>query len=119
MMRRLFFIGTGLFWLALVALAVMAWLAQPMAKLPITEKAHGISLAEVARHASAEDCWMAIHGTVYNLTAYLPEHPTKPSIILPWCGQDATEAYQTKNKGRAHSPRADQALTSFSIGRVE
>ncbi len=119
MMRRLFFIGTGLFWLALAALGVMAWLALPMAKPSIADKAHGISLAEVARHASAEDCWMVIQGTVYNLTAYLPEHPTKPSIILPWCGQEATEAYQTKNKGRAHSPRAHEALTNFSIGRVE
>ena len=119
MMRRLFFIGTGLFWLALVALAVMAWLAQPMAKLPIVERARGISLAEVARHASAEDCWMAIHGTVYNLTAYLPEHPSQPSFILPWCGREATEAYQTKTRGRTHSPQADQALADFSMGLCE
>ena len=119
MMRKLFFIGTGLFWLALIALALVAWLTPPAPRQSMPEKPHGIALAEVARHASAEDCWMTIQGTVYDLSAYLPEHPTPPSIILPWCGKEATEAYQTKAKGRAHSPRADQALANYAIGVLE
>jgi cytochrome b involved in lipid metabolism len=119
MMRKLFFIGTGLFWLALFAVAVGAWLASPVPKAPIPKSVQRISLAEVARHSSADDCWMAINGTVYNLTAYLPEHPSQPSFILPWCGREATEAYQTKTRGRTHSPQADQALADFSMGLCE
>ena len=119
MMRKLFFIGTGLFWLIVIAVAVAAWLLPPAPKDTLKEKIHRISLAEVAQHSSAEDCWMVINGTVYNLTAYLPEHPSKPSIILPWCGREATGAYQTKTRGRAHSPQADQALADFSMGLVE
>lgn len=119
MMRKLFFISTGLFWLAVTAVAVGAWRAPAAPKDAPKEITPRISLAEVARHSSAEDCWMVIHGTVYNFTTYLPEHPSKPSFILPWCGREATEAYQTKTRGRAHSPQADQALADFSIGLVE
>ena len=119
MMRKLFFLGTGLFWLAVIAVAVGAWRVPAAPKAAPQEIARRMSLAEVARHSSAQDCWMVIHGTVYNLSAYLPEHPSKPSIILPWCGREATEAYQTKTRGRAHSPQADQALADFSVGLVE
>lgn len=44
---------------------------------------------------------LAINGQVYDLSAYLPEHPSKPDIILPWCGKEASEAYRTKTRGRA------------------
>ena len=77
------------------------------------------TLAEVGRHALESDCWMAIDGQVYDLTSYLPDHPSKPSIILPWCGKEASEAYRTKSKGRAHSPAADQLLPGYRIGRLE
>ena len=121
MMRKLFFLGTGVFWLLLIALALAAWLAptEPVPTAPAPEKTQRFSLTEVARHSSAEDCWMVINGTVYNFTAYLPTHPSKPSFILPWCGREASEAYQTKTRGRAHSPQADQSLAAFAIGLVE
>lgn len=121
MMRKLFYLGTGLFWLAIIALALGAWLAlpEPAPTAPVATKIQRFSLTEVARHSNAEDCWMVINGTVYNFTAYLPEHPSKPSFILPWCGREASEAYQTKTRNRAHTPQADQAMPQFSIGLVE
>lgn len=61
---------------------------------------------------------MAIEGKVYDLTAYLPEHPSKPGLILPWCGKEASEAYRTKTRGRTHSARADQLLAKYEVGRV-
>lgn len=117
MMRRLFWTGTVLFWLAVGTLAVLAWLTPPAPVQRAQTKV--LSLAEVARHASAQDCWMVISGTVYDISAYVPEHPSKPSVLLPWCGKEATQAYQTKTKGRAHSPQADQQLVQFAIGFVE
>jgi len=30
---------------------------------------------ELAQHISIDDCWMAIRGTVYNMTPYLDFHP--------------------------------------------
>lgn len=121
MMRALFYVSSGVFWGLVLA---VAWIGrEPMAPAPLpiptTQAIRRITLAEVAQHASAESCWMVINGQVYDLTTYLPEHPTQPSVILPWCGQEATEAYQTKNKGRAHSPRADRLLADYPLGVLE
>ena len=126
-MRKIFFAATGLFWAAVMAFAV-AGTATPTAPAPsppVTAPAAAkpsekrFALAEVARHATETDCWMAINGVVYDLTAYLPEHPSRPSVVLPWCGKEATEAYKTKTKGRPHSPEADQLLPTYRIGVLD
>ncbi len=116
MMRKIFFAGTGLFWLFILGVWAANGSAPTEADTPPAEPTY--TLAEVARHATETDCWMAIRGQVYDLSTYLPNHPTRPAIILPWCGHDATEAYNTKTKGRPHSPGADQLLTEYRIGRV-
>ena len=33
------------------------------------------TLAQVAIHSSAADCWTAINGSVYNLSAWIARHP--------------------------------------------
>lgn len=116
-MRRLYLVATLLFWLLLAAIwAAARWL--PGSAGPAAVTANSYSQAEVARHATPEDCWMAIRGDVYDLSAYLPEHPARPALVTPWCGREATDAYNTKNKGRAHSPAADELLTHYKIGRL-
>lgn len=115
-MRRLFIVATVLFWLAVAGL----WLAGERPPTPAPQVVAGAvpsyDAAEVAHHDRAEDCWMIIDGAVYDLTAYLPEHPTRPAIIEEWCGREASEAYRTKMRGRAHSPYADGLLTAYRIG---
>lgn len=53
----------------------------------------GISLSELALHDTPEDCWMAIHGVVYDLTEYAPTHPAGPNFIYSRCGEDGTSDY--------------------------
>ncbi len=124
MMRRLFILGTLLFWLAI---AFFYWqgftapetAAETATASPPASRAGLFSLTEVARHASATDCWMSIDQQVYDLSAYIPEHPTRPAVILAWCGQEASEAYRTKLRGRAHSPEADRVLGNYRIGQLQ
>ncbi|KAJ0164590.1 Cytochrome b2, mitochondrial [Colletotrichum tanaceti] len=52
-----------------------------------------LSLSEVRRHQSPGDCWVAIHGKVYDITAFLPSHPGGKSILLRNSGRDATAAF--------------------------
>ena len=115
MMRRLFLIGTVLFWLAVIAVRVLGYL-HPAEKPGVGVAERSFGLAEVALHAGERDCWMAINGKVYELSSYLPDHPSRPSIILPWCGKEASEAYRTKMKERPHSPQADRLLEIYYIG---
>lgn len=85
---------------------------------PPIEKEGTYSVQEVARHASAEDCWMAISGSVYALSGYIPSHPTPARVMTDWCGKDATGAFNTKGLGRPHSPEALALLPTYRIGSL-
>ncbi|MFO8140475.1 MAG: cytochrome b5 domain-containing protein [Marinobacter sp.] len=76
-------------------------------------------LDQVAEHNSASSCWKVIGGVVYDLTEYLPNHPTEEETFTRWCGKEATAAWQDKGDGRPHSPRAAARLESYRIGVIE
>ena len=77
-----------------------------------------ITLDELAEHDGAESCWKAIHGRVYDITDYVPDHPTDDEVILEWCGREATEGWDNKRPGVPHSPRAEGMLDEYLIGRL-
>lgn len=120
MMRKLFFVSTACFWLAVAGFwSSTLWLPEEVAgqgAVAADKADRSITVAELARHAQQADCWMAINGQVYDFTAYMPQHPAEPSLMLAWCGKEASEAYRTKTKGRPHSPYADQLLPKYRIG---
>ncbi|GLB36281.1 putative cytochrome b5 family protein [Lyophyllum shimeji] len=52
------------------------------------------TLDEVAKHNSADSCWVIIKNKVYDVTEFLNEHPGGSGIILKYAGRDATRAYE-------------------------
>jgi cytochrome b involved in lipid metabolism len=74
--------------------------------------------ATIAQHNTAADCWLIISGKVYAVTSYLNAHPGGRSIIIPFCGLDATDAFQTKAGRGAHSNTAYQELAAYLVGSV-
>ena len=55
---------------------------------------------ELAKHASALDCWVALYGKVYDFTDFLEDHPAGADAILRYGGGDGTkifEAVHSKN----------------------
>ncbi|KAK8032583.1 hypothetical protein PG990_002317 [Apiospora arundinis] len=52
-----------------------------------------IDAADIARHASPDDCWVVVNGKVYDLTKFAPEHPGGADIVYTWAGKDASEIY--------------------------
>ncbi len=63
-------------------------------------------------------CWMAINGKVYDLSAYLPEHPSRPDMhsALVWPG--SLGGLPHKMKGRPQSGMADQLLETYVMGSL-
>lgn len=110
-MKRAVTIATVAFCIAVAGLNLMA--AREPAAL---DSASRFALAELARHADATSCWMAIDGVVYDFTDYLPQHPAPEAVMLRHCGKEATEAFRTKGVGRPHSPRAVRLLPRYRIG---
>lgn len=46
--------------------------------------------AELQEHASHKDCWLAIHGKVYDITNYLVDHPGGDDVMLEHAGMLVT-----------------------------
>jgi len=55
----------------------------------------GVTIDEVALHDSEDDCWSAVYGNVYDLTAFAPNHRKGggPSVVYSMCGRDGTSLY--------------------------
>ena len=118
MTRKLFIYSTLVFWIVVTGLGMTLLFRMPEKQGAADAGEKIITPAELAGHATPENCWMAIRGAVHDLSAYLPEHPSRPDIVLPWCGKESTEAYETKTKGRPHSPYADELLAKYRIGML-
>ncbi len=76
-----------------------------------------LTLAEIAKHNTANDCWMVVSGKVLDLSPFT-SHPGG-SAYVPFCGTDATDAYGTKGgKGSPHSSYAVSMMQSFELGTL-
>ncbi|GAV54214.1 hypothetical protein ZYGR_0AK07160 [Zygosaccharomyces rouxii] len=49
-----------------------------------------LSWDEIRKHTTPPDCWMVIHGRVYNVAPVLATHPGGSQILLHYVGRDAT-----------------------------
>ena len=71
------------------------------------------TLAEVAQHAIAEDCWSVVNENVYDLTQWISAHPGGSGSIESMCGVDASTPFNNQHNGQS-DPEAK--LASFKIG---
>ncbi len=82
------------------------------------EASASYSLTDVAKHATDQDCWMAIEGKVYDLSKYIESHPGGPNMA-GYCGFEASDAMRTKEIGDDHSPEAWEDLNKYLIGTLK
>ncbi len=70
----------------------------------------------VAKHNTAESCWVCLYGDVWDVTKFLPSHPGGAKIILKLAGKDATEDYDP-----IHPPGTLEAnlKPEAKIGRID
>jgi cytochrome b involved in lipid metabolism len=88
------------------------------ASMPVEQTKGPYLLADVANHSTAQDCWMAISGKVYDVTAYIPMHPAGDKMLVG-CGKDATSYFNQRPDGTSHSDRARALLDQYYIGDLK
>jgi len=52
-----------------------------------------ISMEEVSKHNTENDCWVVINGYVLNMTNFLSEHPGGKNAILLYAGKNASDEF--------------------------
>lgn len=72
-----------------------------------------LTMAAVAAHTNIASCWTVIDATVYDLTAWIPQHPGGQQAILSLCGKDGTAAFRAQH---GHAKMQENILASFLLG---
>lgn len=80
-----------------------------------TATASAYTLDDVSAHATPANCWTAIDGTVYDLTAWEGQHPGGKQTIVGLCGTDGTAAFKGQHGSQK---RPASALAPFAIGTL-
>jgi cytochrome b involved in lipid metabolism len=75
----------------------------------------GLTVAQVATHNKATDCWIIIKSDVYDLTSYIQQHPGGAGVLTNLCGKDATQAFESQH---ASQMAPASALAALNIGRI-
>lgn len=52
-----------------------------------------VTREELSKHNTADDCWLVVHGKVYNVTPYLHFHPGGVEEMMKGAGTDATDLF--------------------------
>lgn len=81
-----------------------------------TAPATTYTTSDVAKHNTASDCWTIVINEVYNVTNLIPIHTGGSDKIVPFCGKDATNAFDNRNGMGPHSQRAQNALNNYYVG---
>lgn len=71
------------------------------------------TMAQIKTHNSRTSCWTAVYGGVYDVSAWISQHPGGSGAILGMCGVDGTSAFDAQHGGQS---RANAELGSFKIG---
>jgi cytochrome b involved in lipid metabolism len=70
------------------------------------------TLADVAAHATAADCWMILNtNKVYDFSSFISMHPGGKAMV-PYCGKDGTAAFTNL----PHSANAASMEAAYLIG---
>jgi len=117
-MKKVTFAAFVAFWSSVLTTLALARMNPPEPAAAGQPAESVYTLQQVAAHASAASCWLAVEGKVYDVTPYIPRHPAPQKVLLRWCGKEATEGMRTKSYGGDHTPEAWGMLDEFLIGTL-
>jgi|GEM_PF-2153790 cytochrome b involved in lipid metabolism len=80
---------------------------------PITTGPTTYTMAQVNAAGNAQKCWTVVNGTVYNMSAWIAQHPGGSQAILGMCGKDGTAGFMGQHGGQRNPT---SVLASYKIG---
>ena len=88
---------------------------KPSAKPSVSASAAaaGYTMEKVKANASATSCWSVIKGNVYNLTAWINQHPGGSSSIKSLCGVDGSASFAAQHQGES---KPESRLAGYLLG---
>jgi cytochrome b involved in lipid metabolism len=80
-----------------------------------------ISLSEILKHSTADDCWVYIGGQVFNASSVIEKNSTYATLLSSVCGGDGTKVYTVQKYSEQSIPQATivalrDELGTFQIG---
>ena len=67
-------------------------------------------MSEVSKHSTTADCWLVIHGQVYDVSRFIHDHPGGTQLIADWAGKDGTAAFSAIHSTEVLSMLDEKAL---------
>ena len=92
-----------------------------LAALGISGSAFGdkvITSEELVKHREEKDCWMAIDGSVYDMSPYIALHreECKKINFAQHCGTDASSVWKQKEESKSpHKKKSSRGLLKSKI----
>lgn len=72
---------------------------------------------EIKKHNKENDAWVVMDGAVFNVSAFMRDHPGGSSIVLPHLGGDIGDVFEDDDI-HVHSDSAHNILLQYKIGLV-
>ncbi|KAG8216446.1 exocyst complex component Sec5-domain-containing protein [Butyriboletus roseoflavus] len=85
--------------------------------MPVSKRVRIYALEDLAAHNCAQSCWVTFKGKVYDVTAFVSDHPGGDDLILNNAGTDV-EAIMKDKDSHDHSESAYEMLEEYVIGRL-
>jgi cytochrome b involved in lipid metabolism len=88
--------------------------ATPAAKpTTATTVAAGYTMAQVKANNSRAKCWTVISENVYDLTAWIGDHPGGAGAIVSLCGTDGTQGFLAMHRNQS---KPESRLAGYLLG---
>lgn len=72
-----------------------------------------------SHHDDKTGYWIAIHGTVYDVTEFIRQHPGGARVLQGYCGMDGTDGYERTHAGRSEIDAMRQMYAVGELRRID
>ena len=85
--------------------------------MTVSKRVRIYTAEDVAQHNTTANCWVSRRGKIYDVSAFLPDHPGGDDLILNYAGKDIEEVMKDRDE-HEHSDSAYDMLEEYVVGKI-